>query len=955
MKRLVFLMLAAAAWCAAAQQPIPYSAFTLPNGLRVVLCEEHSQPLINGCVVVRAGSKNEKPSATGVAHYFEHIMFKGTDRIGTTNWGEESLYLDSISRAYDSLHAAKDAKRRKAVQQEINRLNIAASQYAIPNEVDAILQKMGCTGLNAGTSYDYTVYYNTLPSNQLANWMEVYAERFRNPVFRLFQSELEAVYEEKNMYENQVGCAFSQSFLKEAFGSHPYSRSIIGLSDHLKNPQPREMQEFFNTYYVANNMTLILVGDFRTAEARRLAEDKFSSWRSGRLPRQPAYDLPQFDRQKVVDVRQTPVKMGVMIFPGVTPRDSDYLALNMLASIIGGNSGLLAKAANQGRLLVALHTPLSFAEAGRNIIIYAPNLVGQSHEKAEQVVWDCLDSIKQGNFSDDLIESVKLKAVLDRQRNAESLDGLASLFLSLELEGSDYDQWLADCQRWQGLTREDIIRVANKYFDRNRCTLIRSKMGFPKGDGAVKPDWKRLEAVNKDCQSPFAKAIAASKPDPIKPQVIDFDNDIAVTDATSHCKIYSAPNPRNDLFDLCITYRYGDMDDYDLKRAFAYLEELGADGKDHARSALELDLAGGSFSVSTTSDHTTLCISGPEQNIDTILGIVAARLFRPTHDAKQIERLYRIMSDGEKKSVKNSAENWDEALSEYAVYGKQSSYLRKTPAKEWRNRTPEQLHNEALKIFGRNGYATFSGNTDGGSLAALLLKHGLLREEGVSDLARRDFKMSFPKKSQVLYCTNRKFLQSNISILVPSLLYDTADQAALSLFNEYFGGGMNSIVFQEIREFRSLGYHTSARLRADPFRANPCVLRFFLGTQCDKTIDGLEAMNGLMDSLPIRQDKFEAAKENLITARNSSYIDFRRLPEFVRDQMELGYTRDPRADLTDRIAALSLDDLKAFHQKYVQGRPRLTLISGNIKKFSLNSLKPYGPAKEVKFDQMFKF
>ena len=189
-------------------------------------------------MVVHAGSKNEKPTATGVAHYFEHIMFKGTDRIGTTDWAKESLYLDSISQAYDRLHATTDAKKRHDIQLEINRLNIAASKYAIPNEVDAILQKMGCTGLNAGTSYDYTVYYNTLPSNQLANWMDVYVERFRNPVFRLFQSELEAVYEEKNMYDNQMAHDFARNIFTEAFGNHPYSREVIGLAEHLKNPQP---------------------------------------------------------------------------------------------------------------------------------------------------------------------------------------------------------------------------------------------------------------------------------------------------------------------------------------------------------------------------------------------------------------------------------------------------------------------------------------------------------------------------------------------------------------------------------------------------------------------------------------------------------------------------------------------------------------------------------------------
>ena len=352
-----------------AQAKLPIQTFHLDNGLKVILCEEHSQPKIYGCVVVHAGSKNENPNATGVAHYFEHIMFKGTDRIGTIDWDKEKPYLDSISQAYDRLQAAKNDQERHDIQLEINRLSIAASQYAIPNEVDAILQNMCCTGLNAGTSYDYTVYYNTLPSNQLLNWMDVYVERFRNPVFRLFQSELETIYEEKNRSDNRLAQKFALNVLTESYGDHPYSRQVIGYAKHLKNPQPSEMQKFFDTYYVANNMTLILVGDFKTTEVKRLVKEKFGVWRSGKVPEMPAYKLPDFAKQKVLNVRQTPIKMGMMIFPGVPKRHPDKLALDMFSQLLGGNTGLLTEAAIDGRLLMALNMDVSFNDAGANTIL----------------------------------------------------------------------------------------------------------------------------------------------------------------------------------------------------------------------------------------------------------------------------------------------------------------------------------------------------------------------------------------------------------------------------------------------------------------------------------------------------------------------------------------------------------------------------------------------------------
>ncbi len=941
-----------------AQSPLKVETFRLDNGLKVILCEEHTQPKVYGCVVVHAGSKNEKPTATGVAHYFEHIMFKGTDRIGTTNWAAESLYLDSISQAYDRLHATNDAKQRHDIQLEINRLNIAASKYAIPNEVDAILQKMGCTRLNAGTSYDYTVYYNTLPSNQLANWMDVYVERFRNPVFRLFQSELEAVYEEKNMYDNRTGHDFSRNIFTEAFGEHPYSREVIGLAEHLKNPQPSEMQEFFNTYYVANNMTLLLVGDFNTAEARRLIKDKFSVWRSGELPKQPTYDLPKFEKQKVLDVRQTPIKMGIMIFPGVTEKHPDYMPLDMLGSILGGGSGLLDKAASDNRIMMAQLMPLSLQDAGSTVILYVPNIIGQKHPAAEQVIWDCIDSIKQGNFSDELLESIKTSSIVSQQRQVESFESISNLLLSLELKGSDYQEWLRDNKRWMSLTRDEVIAVANKYFDRDHCTLVRSKMGFPKHDAAVKPDWDHLEAQNQGVKSSFAKMIENNVPDPIKPQIIDFKKDVSITDVTPHCQLYSAANPRNDVFELKITYNYGLLDDYNLDRAISYLEMLGADSMNLQQFNMAMDLVGGSVSLYTTGDdRCCLRVSGLEQNMDSILSLVSRWLFKPTHDAKMIEKAV----DGMKanvKAAKNDADSWWDALDEYVDYGSLSSFLRQMPIKEWSKLTGEQLHDEMLKIFTRNGYATFTGNTDPSEVCSKLLQYGLVRTD-VEVMPRRAFKRNVQDKPQLFYAHNKKFLQSNIQFIIPSIDFDTADQAASFLFNEYFGGSMNGVVFQEIREFRSLGYSTRGYFSYNLRNLNPSFLYCYLGTQCDKTYDGVEAMRQLMVDFPERPDKLAPAIEQKVAARNSDYYDFRNIPSFVHNNMEIGWTYDHRAEITQQINRLTMDDLRAFHNKYIKGRPLVVEITGNAKRYDPKAVaKLLGSdvkVTELKFDQLFRF
>ncbi len=968
MKRLFLFSMALFAMLAlSAQAKLPIQTFHLDNGLKVILCEEHSQPKIYGCVVVHAGSKNENPNATGVAHYFEHIMFKGTDRIGTIDWDKEKPYLDSISQAYDRLQAAKNDQERHDIQLEINRLSIAASQYAIPNEVDAILQNMGCTGLNAGTSYDYTVYYNTLPSNQLLNWMDVYVERFRNPVFRLFQSELETIYEEKNRSDNRLAQKFALNVLTESYGDHPYSRQVIGYAKHLKNPQPSEMQKFFDTYYVANNMTLILVGDFKTAEVKRLVKEKFGVWRSGKVPEMPAYHLPDFSKQKVLNVRQTPIKMGMMIFPGVPKSHPDKLALDMFSQILGGNTGLLTEAAIDGRLLMALNMDVSFNDAGANTILYIPNLLFQSHAKAEQVVWDCIDSIKQGRFSDDIIEGIKMQSYIERQQKIESISKISALLLSLETEGSSYDQWLQDGKRWSTLTREDVMAVANKYFDRDHCTLVRSRMGFPSGEPAVKPDWEHLEPANKDAQSAFARMIAINQPDPIKPQIIDFKKDLDIQPVNPHFNLYSTQNPYNNIFNLEITYNYGIIDNPDINRAIGYMELLGADSLKYQQLQQQLNLLGATFSLVSNEDKSSLTISGPEDNLDSILSLCRHWLYHPRHDARQLEKMLDGLKSTE-KSVKNDADSWSKALREYVLYGDQSQYLRETPYKQWGKRTGEELHAEVLQILTRNGYVTFSGNTDPSTLADKLRHYGLVRDS-VTDMRPREFRQKDYTTPQFFYATNKKFLQSNIDVYVPSIYLDTnlftadgspCDRAAGSIFTEYFGSGMNSVMFQEIREFRSLGYSTKAYVVSSLLRLNPLYTYAYLGTQCDKTQEGVEAIRDLLVTFPERPEKVQPTIKNVVSSRNSNYLTFRRIPEMVQYWKEdLGWHRDFRADLTEQMSRLTIDDLRAFHTKYIKGRPLVVVISGNAKRFDpmavANLLGPDVKPIKVDFDQMFRF
>ncbi len=934
-----------------AQMGLKTTTYHLDNGLKVVLCENHDQPEVYGAVYVHAGSKNDPADATGMAHYFEHIMFKGTDRIGTINWEKEKVYLDSISLMYDKLHETSDPAVRNAIQMKINELSIASTNYAIPNEVDVILTQMGGKSLNAGTSYDQTMFYNIFPSNQISKWMDVYVERFRNPVFRLFQSELEAVYEEKNMYGDGPINAFQEYMFKEAFGDHPYGRPVIGYTEHLKNPQPAKMREFFNTYYVANNMTLILVGDFNIEEIKPMIAEKFGTWRSGELPKEPTYTLPKFNGPTVKEVRMTPMKIGALVFPGVKNSDPDLIPLTMACSIFfNGETGLADKLTLDGELMGSVLMPLSLEDQGAILMLIIPKILGQSHEEAETLVFDCLDKLKRGEFSDELFEAIRMEMLMSRIRATEDLNNLANLFLEMESSGQTYEEFLAETERIKKITKEEVVAIANKYFG-NDYLDIRSKMGFPDKDKVEKPSWKPLEAKNTNMKSDFAKMIEAEEVPEVTPQVIKFGEDVKITDICDGFKLYSAINPVNDLFELEIHFNYGTLDDPDLERASSYLSVQGTEDMPYQEFALELQKMGARFYTYAEDNEFVVTISGFEKDQEKLLEMCYNKLYHPSNDESQIATLV----DGEKMGIqtqKEDASTWARAVRSYALYGEKSSFLNHSSLKEWSKRSGAELLAEIAEALKYDGYVTYTGNQYPEVMVQSLKSHRILPLKPLKGEKKVLVEQRFTEP-QVFFAPNKKFRQSNIWFYVPGEKLSLEDEALASVFSKYFGTDMYSIVFQEIREFRSLGYTAYAYYTFDDLQRKPGYLNGFLGTQGDKTFDGIDAFSGLIKDMPEREEKFNASKEALLKSRASQYYTFRSKPGMVQYWMWKGYDHDPRAEVTERIRKAEFKDVIGFYNRLIKDRPVIIMMSGP-KSVSKKELGKYGTVTKLKYKKIFK-
>ena len=335
--------------------PLAVRQFELSNGMKVWVNQDYSQPKVYGAVVVRAGGK-DCPD-TGLAHYLEHLLFKGTEKLGTVDYAAEKVWLDSIALCYDKLSTLTVAEERNAVQKEISRLSQRAADYAIPNEFDRLIARFGGTGLNAGTSYDYTYYYNYFSPQYLAQWAELNSHRMMHPVFRLFQSELETVYEEKNRQADNTIQSPLFAMIKEFSGSNPYSYQVIGSTENLKNPRRGEMMAFFDKYYVGCNMGLILSGAIDTDGLIPLLESTFGRIRRGEVPEKAPVDVPPMTGSRDVKIKaEIPlIKIAVYAFNGPTDREADAPALELATMLLTNSfgSGLMDSLVTGHKMLLA--------------------------------------------------------------------------------------------------------------------------------------------------------------------------------------------------------------------------------------------------------------------------------------------------------------------------------------------------------------------------------------------------------------------------------------------------------------------------------------------------------------------------------------------------------------------------------------------------------------------------
>ncbi|MBR1957364.1 MAG: insulinase family protein [Bacteroidales bacterium] len=938
-----------------ANDPLGTKMYTLDNGLKVYMSVNKETPRIQTYIAVKVGGKNDPSETTGLAHYFEHLMFKGSQKFGTSDYAAEKPLLDEIEALFEVYRNTEDEVERARIYQKIDSVSYLASDYFIPNEYDKLMSMIGAEGTNAYTSTDMTVYVEDIPSNQIENWARIEADRFMNPVIRGFHTELETVYEEKNMSLTRDFRKALEAMDGILFSDHPYgTQTVLGTQEHLKNPSITNIKNYHKTYYVPNNMAICLSGDFDPDKMLAVIEKYF-----GQMV--PNEDLPEVDFETKT-VIETPVSKdvygldaeNVMIgwkYPGAGTEDA--MIADVVAYVLSnGSAGLIDLNLNQQQKVLGADTmPYTRPDGGEFIIMANPKK-GQTLEEVKDLVMGEVAKLRNGEFDENLLAGTINNLKISQMRLLESNENRADMYVQSFINGTDWADEVALLENLGKVTKQDVVDWANKYLKDNNYAVIYKRMGEDKTVRKVSAPKITPIKANRDAQSTFLAEIQATEVKPIEPVYVDYKKNMKFFDVNGMEVLY-AQNKLNDITDISYVYNTGIENDPALNLAFNYISYLGTPTRTAEEIAQEMYQLACSFSLSSGSNQTAISVSGLAENMPQAIAIVEDLAYNAIPDEEILANLKADMLKYRADAKLNQSTCFS-ALQEYILFGPE--YIRKTTMtdEQIKNITSEELLSKIREVLGCEHEIRYYGPATVAEVTELLTASHKVAEN--------------PKPLERAYTTylpateNKVYLAPYDAKQIYYLQYsnrgerlDLAADPYINLYNEYFGGGMNAIVFQEMREARGLAYSSSARLYMPSHKEDTYMYYAFIATQNDKMKTAIEAFDEIINDMPESETAFGIAKESLISRiRTDRVSNSQIISSYIRSR-ELGLT-EPRAKQVFEVAqTLTLDDVKATQQEWVKDRKYVYGILGDIKDLDTDYLKTLGPVQTLTLEEIFGY
>ena len=907
--------------------------FILHNGLTVWISTDSSDSKVFGQVVVRAGAK-ETPNS-GVAHYFEHIMFKGTQRIGTVDYEQEAPILKEITKQYSKLQTAKNSAEREKVQSKINELNIEATKYAIPNDFNHLISKYGGSGLNAGTSYDYTLFYNSFSPQYLEHWCELNSERMIAPVFRLFQSELETVYEEKNMYSNNISTEPIQRIMERLAAPHPYRYPIIGSTEALKSPDIRAMEEFFREYYYAENMALILTGDIKEEGLLPLLERTFGRIKSGgRKPLQLPQPMPFNGHEKMTIKVPIPFVKGLgFIWHTVPNNHPDQVALSLVQSLLNndGKTGLLDRLTIDGKVMEAAAINFALNDMGLFGVYIVPKLL-QSSYLVKRRIQKAIDRIKRGDFSTQALEEVKQSLYKANLLQLESSEQKAKLLSSLFAQNETWSDLMRELDLLSSISKEEVVEVAQRYLDGNYLE-IKKQTGRYAVEKLPKPPYQPVKAPNQGAKSEFSRYLETLEIPKLPMKYLDFKKDAEQRDLSANdlVRLYKVGNEINDLFSLDLLFfrqsYYHPLQTY-LEQ---YLDLVGGAEMSAHELNQRLQSLGATITYESKPSFFCIRISGFDHYLSETIALVGSILNDIKVEKPQIKKIIeaRKISD---RAIKADITELSKRLLDLARYGEKAPYKADLSLSKIKQLKAQDMVQEFHHLLQSELDIHYTGKLEIEKVASCIKSSFNL--DAISEYGEGYFYVPsiLPSGNRILLHNEPSATQVVIKGYLPMGVLSDYEKSILRVYSTYLGSGMSSLLFQEIREYRSLAYSVSSFASFAPHSIHDgqTDLLVYLSTQTDKLLEVIELLNKLIHRSPDDPNRLEIAINTLRSDVRSTYPAMRMKSRTIASHIRQGYNKDIALIIEDNLKSITLQEVLDFHIDKVIKSPITLSMIGNI-------------------------
>ncbi len=945
------------AYDSVAGDPMHTRIYTLPNGLRVYLTQNPDQPRIQTYVAVRAGGKNDPHESTGLAHYLEHLMFKGTTVFGSLDYERERPLLDSIRAMYEVYGHTTDEGERRAVYHHIDSLSHEASRFAIANEYDKLMAAIGSNGSNAYTDVDVTCYTEDIPANEVERWARVEGNRFQDMVIRGFHTELEAVYEEYNIYLTRDFDKVDKAVNEALYPHHPYGmQTVIGKQEHLKNPSLSNVLDYYRTRYVPNNVAICLSGDMEKPDSIVGIIDRyFGDW-------QPNEALPHltFDRESPLS---TPVVKEVMgresemvclawPFPGAKERTSDSLRVveQMLSN---GKAGLMDIDLVQSQQLLAAQAFVVPMSDYSTLFLVGMPKEGQTLEEVRALMLGEVAKLGSGDFDEGLTQAVSNNMKRARMEMRESNQAMAGLFVRSFINGTAWQDEVEETERLSRLSKQDIVDFSRSCLGEGYVCVYKRVGDDPEEKKIDKPEISPIE-LNRESQSRFVDEVVADTPREVSPKFLDFTADMSVDSLANGNSFLYKLNQKNGLFRLCFTADRGTKLDPRLAVAAQYIQYLGTDELSPEALQRQLYALACDVSFEAGTDRTTISIEGLAENMDKAVALVENWL----RDARPDKGIYdNLVADilKARSDEKLSQRACFGRLVAYAAYGADNPLTHQLTAKELQEANPSDMLSALRSLADVSQTISYYGPLPEPQAKAAVEAAHSMAAAPTPAAEDNDFVTLLIEEPQVLLAPYeaKNIYMSQYS--ADGQTYDPALQASIDLFNEYFGGGMNTVVFQELRESRGLAYSASAFYRTPRKQGRANTFATNIITQNDKMGDCLDVFHGITEEMPLSPGSFSLAKTALLSRMATERVIGAGVLDYYVHCRDLGLTADPRPAVYQELSHMTLDDLARFHKDNVQGRTYTTVVLGDEGELDMERLAREGAVKRLSLEDIFGY